>query len=167
MDSKQMIEAIRAREKSLVLPSLSHDKAWQLGEWLRARALASDLPLYVEVFINGGVRFAAASPRAHNNLAEWVRRKRNLVLRMGQSSYLTDLVFEQWGISLEPFGMNQADYGLGGGGFPIHVADVSIIGALTISGLPSIDDHNLVVECLAEHLAMDFAGLKLTRPASE
>lgn len=157
-----MIEAIRAQEKQLVLPSFSYEASIKLGEWLRARAVEKDLPLYVEIFVNGGVRFAASTPRAHNNLADWVRRKRNIVQRMGQSSYMTDLIFKQWGISLESFGMNQADYGLGGGGFPIRVADIGVIGSVTISGLPSIDDHNLVAECLAVHLGHNFDAIKLT-----
>ena len=36
-----------------------------------------------------------------------------------------------------------------GGSFPLHVAGVGCVGAVTVSGLPQRDDHALVVEALA------------------
>ncbi|ENN83849.1 hypothetical protein RHSP_41497 (plasmid) [Rhizobium freirei PRF 81] len=163
LDYKELMEAIKEQEQSLILPGFKYEDAWCLGQSLYTKAIERHLPLFMEVFVNGGVRFAAASPKAHNNLADWVRRKRNLTLRMGQSSYLTDVMFKEHGISLEAFGMDLVNFGLGGGSIPIAVSDIGIIGAVTVSGLPNIDDHNLAVECIAELLGQDFNDLKLSQ----
>ena len=40
-----------------------------------------------------------------------------------------------------------------GGSFPIRVAGVGIVGAVTVSGLPQAQDHALVVEGLRDFLA--------------
>lgn len=163
MSNNQLMERIRAQEQALKFATFRDDDAWHMGLWLREKFIERQIPVFAEVFVNGGVRFAAASPKSHNNLAEWVRRKRNLALRMGQSSYLTALAFKEWGGSLEAFGMNQTDYGLGAGAFPIAVNDIGLIGCVTVSGLRDMDDHNLVVECLADVLGQNFDTLKLSQ----
>lgn len=160
MRKTQLIEAMRAQEQTLVLPKFSQADAWQVGQALYTKSVEREMPLFMEIFVNGGVRFSAATPKAHNNLAEWVRRKRNLTLRMGQSSYITRLTFEEWGASLESFGMNSAEYGLGGGSFPIIIADVGIIGAISTSGVSDIIEHDLVVECISEHFGREFNPLQ-------
>ena len=44
-------------------------------------------------------------------------------------------------------------YAAHGGSFPIRVAGVGIVGAVTVSGLPQAQDHALVVEGLRDFLA--------------
>jgi uncharacterized protein (UPF0303 family) len=45
-----------------------------------------------------------------------------------------------------------ADYAIHGGGFPIYVLGVGIVGSVVLSGLPQREDHGLVVEALGEML---------------
>ena len=56
----------------------------------------------------------------------------------------------------------QAHYATVGGSFPIAVpAAGGVIGAITLSGLPSRSDHELAVEALCHHLGKDYATLSL------
>ena len=42
----------------------------------------------------------------------------------------------------------ETEYAAHGGGFPIRVAGAGRVGLMVVSGLPQLDDHALVVECL-------------------
>jgi uncharacterized protein (UPF0303 family) len=58
-------------------------------------------------------------------------------------------------------GIDEADYALAGGGFPIQVKGAGIVGCLTISGLPGRMDHGVGVDTLCDHLGVDRASLAL------
>ena len=51
------------------------------------------------------------------------------------------------------------DFALHGGGFPLRVRDAGVVAAIAISGLPSREDHDMIVTALAAHLNVtDFAA---------
>lgn len=58
-------------------------------------------------------------------------------------------------------GLADADYAAHGGSFPIVVKGTGCIGAVTVSGLPQREDHNMVVEALSALLGKDHGALKL------
>ncbi len=103
-----------------------------------------------------------ALPGSTGDNPEWVRRKVNVVQRMMKASYR--VVLEK-SFSEDHFpprrGLDNHDYALAGGSFPIHVKGAGIIGALTISGLPDRDDHRIVVDALADYLGLDKTSLTL------
>ena len=47
---------------------------------------------------------------------------------------------------------DQSRYAAHGGSFPVYVADVGAVATVTVSGLPQVQDHNLVVQALREVL---------------
>jgi uncharacterized protein (UPF0303 family) len=60
----------------------------------------------------------------------------------------------------EKFGLG-AEYMPHGGSFPIRIAGSTCIGAITVSGLPQREDHDLLTRALAEFLGADATGLAL------
>lgn len=46
------------------------------------------------------------------------------------------------------------EYAAHGGAFPVIVRAVGVVGTVAVSGLPSADDHALVVEVLSEFLGV-------------
>lgn len=106
--------------------------------------------------------FYAALPGVTPDNVNWVRRKRNMVLRYFRSSYASGLKLRKDGKTVEDNGLDGADYAPHGGSFPINVKGTGCIGAVTVSGLPQRDDHNLVVEALALMLAKDLDTLRLS-----
>ena len=52
-------------------------------------------------------------------------------------------------------GLSASDYVLAGGGFPITVKGVGVVGGIGVSGLPEREDHAVIVEALCEHLGVD------------
>ena len=59
------------------------------------------------------------------------------------------------------YNLPDADYAAHGGCFPIHVIGAGIIGAVTVSGLPQREDHNLAVEAICLTLNLDPNPLRL------
>jgi uncharacterized protein (UPF0303 family) len=53
------------------------------------------------------------------------------------------------------WGVEPKDFAIAGGGFPINVEGVGVIGAATASGLPEREDHNLVVAAICAVLGQD------------
>jgi uncharacterized protein (UPF0303 family) len=102
-----------------------------------------------------------ALPGVTPDNVQWVRRKRNLVLRYFRSSYAIGLDLKAKGKTVADNGLLDADYAPHGGSFPINVKGTGCIGSVTVSGLPQRDDHNLVVEALALMLAKDLDALRL------
>ena len=51
------------------------------------------------------------------------------------------------------YGLSPQDHAAHGGGFPLILAGLGCIGAITVSGLPQVEDHGLVVEVLERLLA--------------
>lgn len=80
---------------------------------------------------------------------DWVRRKRNSVLRYGHSSYYLSLYNKQKQRDFEnqPH-LDAREYCAHGGAFPIRLSGSGLVGVVTVSGLPQLDDHQLVVDIL-------------------
>jgi uncharacterized protein (UPF0303 family) len=62
---------------------------------------------------------------------------------------------------VERYGLPVADYASHGGSFPLRVVGAGLIGAVTVSGLPQRDDHQLAVEALCALLDRRFDTLRL------
>jgi uncharacterized protein (UPF0303 family) len=58
-------------------------------------------------------------------------------------------------------GLDNADFVLAGGGFPIRVKGAGVIGCITVSGLHERDDHQLAVDGICEELGIDKASYTL------
>lgn len=59
------------------------------------------------------------------------------------------------------YGLPAIDYADHGGGFPIMVRGVGVIGTVVVSGLAQQDDHMAIVDVLAEVLDRDPTALRL------
>ena len=161
------IAAIRHQEATLILPKFDTETAWQLGTTLRDLALSRGHVLIIDIRRFGNPHqqlFFSALPHTPPDLARWVERKVNVVARLHQSSYLVGLLLKQENRAFsERYGIphSETDYTPHGGSFPLHVANAGIVGAVTLSGLPQREDHNLVVEALCLLTGHDFASLRL------
>ncbi len=156
------IAAVAEQERLLVFERFDGDTAWALGERLRRVASERGLPVAIDVTLHAMPVFYSALSGSTADNARWVRRKRNIVLHFLRSSYAVGLRLAQQDATLEEkFSLSDTDYAAHGGSFPITVAGVGCIGAVTVSGLPQREDHNLVVAVLAEMLGHDAQKIAL------
>jgi uncharacterized protein (UPF0303 family) len=127
---------------------------------LRERAVQLGKPMTFQIQLAGRVLFEAATEGASGGQADWIRRKRNTVMRFGRSSYAVGLQLELEGQTMEArHGLLLADYAAHGGGFPVVLRGTGLVGTVVASGLPQREDHALVVAVMAEVLGAAVEGL--------
>jgi uncharacterized protein (UPF0303 family) len=155
------IQQIKLQEQKLQFTSFSEQNAWDLGCVMRAMALSRNLPLVMDIRIGIRPLFYAAMPGTTPENPDWVRRKVNTVFRFEACSYRVGLEYKAKG---NPFdqsrGIDPQQYAAAGGGFPIRLAG-SLVGAVTVSGIPQRDDHNFVAENLANFLGIAYKDIQL------
>ena len=156
------IRLLIEQEKALVLPEFSEAIAFALGSALREVALANGYGIVADVRTWDRPLFYMALPGTTGDNPNWVRRKANTVQRLGKSSYRV-VVEKSWdGDTFPPRrGLDNADFVLAGGSFPVRVRGAGLIGAVTVSGLHERDDHRVVVDALCDHLRLDKKALTL------
>lgn len=92
---------IAQQEEALQLNHFNHDVAWQLGCALKQMAESQQAAVAIEVYGFGQTLFQYAMPGTCADHLDWLRRKRNSVLRYGRSSYYLSLYNAQSSASLK------------------------------------------------------------------
>lgn len=145
---------ILAQEDRLTLPACSPDDCLAIGRWLLDRAVERDLAITIEVWHGQRLVFRAARPgtNAHNDL--YLAGKRRMVEHFDHASLYERLRHEAVGTTFEAAtSLRFPDYAPHGGGFRLLVAGTGRVGVVLVSGLPQQDDHALIVDALAAHVA--------------
>ena len=157
------LERIALAEARLRFAHFDAELAWEIGSRIRRHAYSANLPIAIDVTLARAPLFYTALSGATPDNSEWIRRKKNVVERFHKSSYAVSLEMQQKGTTLEArTGAPFADYVAAGGSFPIRIGgSQSVLGSVTVSGLPQREDHQLVVRTLADVLGQDASGLVL------
>jgi uncharacterized protein (UPF0303 family) len=162
MEPIRDLETIARQEKELILAHFDSEVAWQLGLRVRELAVSRRHSVAIEVRRFGQQLFYSGLAGAVPDNAEWIRRKSNTDQRFHRSSYAIGLELLQKKSNLsDRYGLSTLDYVADGGSFPLTVTNAGVIGALTVSGLPQRQDHELVVEALCIHCGRDYSKLAL------
>ncbi|HEX4296763.1 MAG TPA: heme-degrading domain-containing protein [Devosia sp.] len=156
------IRLIIEQEKALIFPAFDEAIAFKLGSALRDAAIAGSHGIVADVRTWDRPLFYMALPGTTGDNPNWVRRKANTVQRLMKSSYRVVLE-KSWPEDFFPArrGLDNMDYALAGGGFPVRVKGAGLIGAVVVSGLHERDDHRLVVNAICDHLGLDKTALTL------
>lgn len=148
MSREQDLATIAEQERLLRFNSFSSETAWALGGLLRRQALGLDAAMSFEIQVAGRTLFSCITHDAPASQADWIRRKRNSVMRFGRSTYALGLELD--GKTIEQrHGLSELEFAMHGGGFPILLPETGLVGSVIASGLPQRQDHNLVVSALA------------------
>ncbi|MPY37899.1 heme-degrading domain-containing protein [Streptomyces adustus] len=149
------VEELEAQERRLVFRQFTHDDAWSLGSLLVELARERQAPVAIDIHRAGQQLFHAALPGSTPDNDAWIARKRRVVERYGAASYLVGARFRAKGTTFEDSSRLDPDaYAAHGGSFPINVEGVGVIGSVTVSGLPQLEDHRFVVATLEQFLGL-------------
>ena len=85
------LRTVAEQERLLQFEGFGADTAWAVGCALRTDAIARQAGMTFEIQIAGRVLFACSTDKASASQADWIRRKRNTVMRFGKSSYAVGL----------------------------------------------------------------------------
>ncbi|MFJ3983097.1 heme-degrading domain-containing protein [Streptomyces fungicidicus] len=153
MTTTPTVEELEAQERHLVFSQFTYDDAWALGSLLVELARERRAPVAIDIHRAGQQLFHAALPGSTPDNDAWIARKRRVVERYGSASYLVGARHRAKGTTFEASSRLDPDtYAAHGGSFPLTLEGTGVIGAITVSGLPQLEDHNLVVEALNRFL---------------
>ncbi|MFI3115068.1 MAG: heme-degrading domain-containing protein [Clostridia bacterium] len=153
MEILEEIEFLKKQENDLQFDKFDSNTALEIGNILAKRAMAENLPIVIDISIckRSVFRFSATGATKNNDC--WIERKDNTVYLMDMSSLRYGKFLESQNKTLgknvfyDPF-----DYATAGGGFPIRIKGTGLIGVIAVSGLPAVDDHQVIVDAITEHL---------------
>jgi uncharacterized protein (UPF0303 family) len=142
-----------AQAQTLIYPQFDETTAWALGADLVARAQEAQLGIVISIRTPNRCLFHAALPgsAALNDL--WARRKSNTAFIFGKASLLVGCIHREKGQDLARNGLSLTDYADHGGAVPVMVAGVGLAAVVTVSGLPQVQDHEMVVAAMQAQLA--------------
>lgn len=147
------VDALLAEEAELQFDGFTNEDAWTLGTVLVAAARERQLPVTIDLRRGEQQLFHYACDGTSADNDRWVERKVAVVRRFGHSSLWVGQTARERGQSpYEIFALDPAAYAAHGGAFPLNVRGVGLVGVVTVSGLPQLDDHAFVVQGLREFL---------------
>lgn len=144
---------LMAEQADLIFPRFAESEAWALGNILVGLASAGAMPVVINIRTANRTLFHAALPGSAGLNDLWARRKSNTALLFQEPSMLVTTRLRDRGETLDKHGLDTADHADSGGAVPIVVAGVGVVGVATVSGLPQLDDHKLVVRGIRALLA--------------
>jgi uncharacterized protein (UPF0303 family) len=155
-DAPPTLAELSAHEAELQLDRFDNDDAWALGVALVDEARRGGLPVVIDITRSGQQLFHAALPGTAPDNDAWVVRKSAVVSRFGHSSLYMGQLCRDAGTTLaEKYGLEEEEYAAHGGAFPLVVRNVGPVGVVTVSGLPQVEDHRLVVSVLRAFLGLE------------
>ncbi len=140
---------LTSQAEQLEFASFSAADSLDLGELALSVARSRDLPIAIEVWHTGRLIFKAALPRTSAENDDWLRRKKNVTEKFDDSTMAVRVRHEERGLDFNSATLLPLDdYAAHGGGWPIKTVDNGAVGFFGISGLPQVEDHELIIECL-------------------
>ncbi|KAJ5173114.1 hypothetical protein N7492_005707 [Penicillium capsulatum] len=165
--------------------SFTTDTAWTLGTALRNRILTlpgtQRKPALISIALatattgGGPLHVVFQSATASGTIPDnenWVRRKRNTVLRWGLSSWamrqkivsgltagatandVESAFVKKYALASANGGAVADEYAIHGGGYPVRVQGVEgVVAVVVVSGLKQEDDHQVVAETVRDVIA--------------
>ncbi len=153
-DYAAIIAETTAQEERLQFTAFDLDAAWRLGSILRRLAAGKKAPVAIDIRLGEQQLFHAALPGSTAENDEWIGRKTRLVRYRAASSRRLWAEYGQRGVDFNvETGDPLSKFAAHGGGFPLSIVGVGVVGSIGVSGLPSEDDHALIVEGIEEFLA--------------
>jgi uncharacterized protein (UPF0303 family) len=148
MTDEDDLARLEAERDSITLLSFDRQAAWELGNWLRDRALERGLGVVIDIRYGDQLVFATALAGTTADHTDWARRKARLVRRFDAPSLLVATRLRAKGQTLEHYGLPATEYAVAGGACPVVVEGAGLVGTVAVSGLPQEADHDLVVSAL-------------------
>ena len=156
-EAPRSVEEIKAQELATKFPVWDADVVFRVGCALRDRLLPLEQPACIQISTwstPAHILFHSVT-RSGTALDNdfWISRKRNAVIRYGASTWRLHNYFEG---DEEKFakkmglGEKANEYAIHGGGVPVYVKNCDTpVAVVVVSGLKQWDDHQVVVEELA------------------
>ena len=153
MTVEELAKVLEMQEEILQFSSFTNADAWELGTMVVMEARRLGVSIAVRIRLNNGYtvfQYGMDGTNLYNE--QWLTRKENTVRTLEQSSLRLYMSLRETQETLEERFLNPNEYAACGGGFPIRVEEVVVIGSIVVSGLDHVSDHDLLVKCISKYL---------------
>ncbi|TFC05269.1 heme-degrading domain-containing protein [Cryobacterium mannosilyticum] len=150
-EAADLLSTLLDQERTIQFDSFDFGDAWAVGSRLVELGTLRGHPIAVSITFGDQRVFHAALPGSSADNDAWLENKFRVVRRFANSSFAVGTRFRSLGRDFRTASnLDPATHAAHGGAFPLRVRG-SLIGVVGVSGLAQRDDHDLVVEVLAEH----------------
>ena len=153
-----MIEILQKHEELLRFKSFTNDDALCIGNSIVKYAQSHGKAVAIEIVVNGWPLFLHCMEGTKPENIRWMRRKRNFLEYRRTSSLLGHKILESQSRTFQDIALDDFEYSDKGGAFPIWIGG-QIVGSVTVSGLPHMEDHQMVVDVLASYLGCEVPSI--------
>lgn len=152
--TQAFLDARVNEEKRYVFERFTRDDAKMLGDMLYETSLDYERPVAIEITVNGlcVYRFFPEGTSLHNEV--WLRAKEKTVHRMGMSSLRLAAQLALKHSAPEDEKLDNVTYCACGGGFPLVLRNGGLVGSICVSGLPHLQDHQVIIDTLKKYWAL-------------
>jgi uncharacterized protein (UPF0303 family) len=153
MSQEDLLLRLEAEREPLRFESFNFDDALAIGLDLVETGRQKALPIAIDVTVNQQQMFHAALPGSSPDNDQWVLRKSRVAARFFESSLAIATALRIKGKTIEEvYGLPSAEYAASGGSVPVQVRGAGVIGTITVSGLPDVEDHEMVAAAIRRHI---------------
>ncbi|GCF08370.1 heme-degrading domain-containing protein [Dictyobacter arantiisoli] len=151
--TKELLQTLLEQEQELQFTSFTHETALALGLALIQAAKDKGKGVTIDITRHGQQLFHFAMEGTTPDNDEWIKRKNNVVNRFEHSSFYVGQYLQDAGKTIdEKYYVSSLEFSPHGGAFPLIIAQVGIVGTITVSGLPQQEDHQLVTTTIKRFL---------------
>jgi uncharacterized protein (UPF0303 family) len=151
-----LIGQVEGEVAELQFTRFTNDDAVALGQLLVQLGVGRNLPIAIAISKPNHVLFRAALDGATPDNDHWLDAKSRTAARYLAPSLLVGLRGRRHGGRAEANPMfDTRTHAAHGGSFPLYIRGVGPVATVTVSGLPQLEDHRLVVEALRTFHAAD------------
>lgn len=161
MDIDKIFEQIMEQESTLVFDDFTNETALLLGNKLAEEVKHSSRPVAIRIYIGDIIVFQYSMQGKEEEHYNWIRRKRNLMKKIGHCSMYGRLQWQFKNNYLDLF-EDRDTYGFGCGAFPIIIKTKGMIGTIALSGLPDPQDHVIITNVLKDFLQVSCKEVEIT-----
>ena len=153
--SEELIKRCALEEAKYQFSHFTQTDAKMLGDMLYEMSLGCPGPVAIEITINHLVVYRFFPEGTNRNNERWLRAKANTVEMLGISSLHHFANLQVSGETPDQRRMPEADFAACGGGFPLRIKGSTNVGSICVSGLPHMQDHQLIIDTLEEYFGTD------------
>ena len=156
MTVEEVITVLAMQEEILQFNHFTNEDAWALGNLLVAESRKRGMDTAVEIRLNNGYTvFKYAGNTTNLNSQSWMDKMFATVRRMEKSTLLLYSDLKKTEETLEDVGLDSKKFSCMGGGFPVRVEEVGVIGAILVSNQSHFINHDIIVKALSRYLHID------------
>lgn len=156
MTLEEGIRILGMQEEILQFSHFTNADAWELGNIIVAEAAKRGMTSAISIRLNNGYtvfQYGFEGTSLYNQ--KYLDKKFKTVQMVEKSTLHFSMMLQKNEERMEDFFEDSKKYTIFGGGFPIRIEEVGVIGAIMVSDIEHVAAHDLIIKCVSKYLHID------------